>query len=171
MSLWWSKLSLRGLNHFTHPNPSIILVHGLGGHPRTTWIYGKDWIDSPNMNNVDESIIPSEPSFIRGRSLRSLISSLVWKPSVEPYSDHHQSSGASLQTSKPPSVFWPTDFLQDDLPRSRILTWGYDSNIVGFTDAISQNTVYIHATNLVADLGYDSERLLWVGIPRCDKSS
>ncbi|VUC29632.1 unnamed protein product [Clonostachys rosea] len=46
---------------------------------------------------------------------------------------------------------WIKDFLCDDVPNTRILTWGYDSNIFP-SNGINQLHLHDHATSLVADL-------------------
>ena len=47
---------------------------------------------------------------------------------------------------------WPKTLLASKLPNARILTFGYDADIVHFTKAAGQNTVRDHGKNLMSDL-------------------
>lgn len=47
---------------------------------------------------------------------------------------------------------WPELFLKDDIPNARILTFGYDANVVNLLSAASQNRVRDHASSLNATL-------------------
>lgn len=46
---------------------------------------------------------------------------------------------------------WPKELLPEDVKRSRIITWGYDSSVVKFSGA-SQASIFGHAENLISDL-------------------
>lgn len=46
-------------------------------------------------------------------------------------------------------MFWPKDLLSKDLPNSRIITFGYDADIVNFLSPASQNCIGDHARNLL----------------------
>lgn len=48
-------------------------------------------------------------------------------------------------------VHWLRDLLPNDLPRARILCWGYDANTHA-SSRVSCHYLYDHARNLVADL-------------------
>ena len=46
-------------------------------------------------------------------------------------------------------VFWPDEFLVEDLPDARIWTWGYDADAFsGFFKASNRNTVSQHSQDL-----------------------
>jgi protein SERAC1 len=55
-------------------------------------------------------------------------------------------------------VFWPKDLLKKDVPTARVLTFGYDADVVNFAKPASRNTVEDHATNLVKELMFARER-------------
>lgn len=46
---------------------------------------------------------------------------------------------------------WPKELLPEDVKRSRIITWGYDSSVFKFSGA-SQASIFGHAENLISDL-------------------
>jgi hypothetical protein len=100
---------------------SIILVHGLEGHPERTWTY------SAKRNNQDDSPAHIRPSQSRlGRFFGSSPRNLT--PS--PHRSHQREwDQGSLQDT---SVFWPGQFLPEDFPTARIMTYGYDSHISHF---------------------------------------
>ena len=53
---------------------------------------------------------------------------------------------------------WPSDVLRQDLPDTRILSFGYDADIVNFWDPASNSRLSSHAENLVGDLVRERER-------------
>jgi len=50
--------------------------------------------------------------------------------------------------------FWPRDFLPDDIPNSRIITWGYDARVVAWKSlqTVSNRTIPQYASSLCTDL-------------------
>ena len=62
-----------------------------------------------------------------------------------------KTSGSSTEQSKAnKAVFWPKDFLPEDCPDCRILTWGYDSHVSRFLGGpANQNSFFDHAKNLL----------------------
>jgi pimeloyl-ACP methyl ester carboxylesterase len=49
-------------------------------------------------------------------------------------------------------VYWPTQLLAKDLPNCRIMTFGYDADVVKLLGPVSQNRVRDHAADLIGDL-------------------
>ncbi|KAK8035531.1 LipA and NB-ARC domain-containing protein [Apiospora rasikravindrae] len=47
---------------------------------------------------------------------------------------------------------WPRHFLKDDIPNSRIFTWGYDSSVLNLTKSASHATIFGHAESLLGDI-------------------
>ncbi|KAB8067067.1 hypothetical protein BDV29DRAFT_163796 [Aspergillus leporis] len=50
------------------------------------------------------------------------------------------------------STLWPRDVLPKDINHARILTWGYDANIVDFFKPAGQTSIFGHALQLLSDL-------------------
>jgi hypothetical protein len=55
-------------------------------------------------------------------------------------------------THKPSKISWPQTLLPSDLPRARILTFGYDADIVRALDTAGSNTLRDHGKSLANDL-------------------
>ena len=57
-------------------------------------------------------------------------------------------------TSENTKVFWPAQLLPPILEdqNARILVYGYDADVVSFTDGASKDMIHNHAERLVADL-------------------
>ncbi|KAA6412091.1 MAG: hypothetical protein FRX48_04241 [Lasallia pustulata] len=49
-------------------------------------------------------------------------------------------------------MYWPTTLLSRDVPNSRILSFGYDADVVNFWNPTSQNRIGNHAVNMLGDL-------------------
>lgn len=49
-------------------------------------------------------------------------------------------------------VFWPEDLLKEDLPKARILTFGYDTNVQQGFRSVNQGNIFSHARNLLYEL-------------------
>ncbi|KAF1844989.1 uncharacterized protein K460DRAFT_354850 [Cucurbitaria berberidis CBS 394.84] len=50
------------------------------------------------------------------------------------------------------TLFWPRDLLAQELPNVRILTFGYDADIVGVLNTAGSNTIRDHGKSLAQDL-------------------
>ncbi|KAI9769485.1 MAG: hypothetical protein M1840_003962 [Geoglossum simile] len=68
-------------------------------------------------------------------------------------------------THKESEVFWPADLLKNDLPKTRIMTFGYDADVAHFWDPASSNRIGNHALNLTNALSQIRERTETVDRP------
>ncbi|KAG9755457.1 hypothetical protein KCU73_g5407, partial [Aureobasidium melanogenum] len=115
----------------------IVFVHGLKGHPRDTWLYGKQ--------NTAQSTTASE-STVRNRSLRMR---LFGRNRSVGDTSGESSRGVSEDS---PYCFWPYDLLSKDdtISQARILLYGYDSHPTHFYKAgTNRMTITQHAENLM----------------------
>lgn len=55
-------------------------------------------------------------------------------------------------THQDPQIFWPKDLLAEDLETARIVTFGYDADIVNALDTASSNTLRDHGNSLALTL-------------------
>jgi hypothetical protein len=124
---------MRGCMVLTTPH-SIVFIHGLQGHPRNTWTWESD------------ARLPENSVAIERKPKKSTFKSLLKKRNKDAVPDP--------ETIKPAraAVFWPYHLLPQDCSNSRILTWGYDSNIIKFFAPTSKNNIVHHALNLLGDL-------------------
>lgn len=95
---------------------SIVLVHGLQGHPKKTWAF-------------------TTPGSAQGTSHRkSRLLRLVRSSRSKPETDQEEEDGKV--------VFWPEDLLPKDCPTTKIWTLGYDSRVSRFfSGAANQSTL------------------------------
>jgi hypothetical protein len=49
-------------------------------------------------------------------------------------------------------VYWPTQLLSKDIPDARIMTFGYDADVMKFLGPVGQNNIRDHELNLLGDL-------------------
>jgi hypothetical protein len=105
-------------------------VHGLRGHPKNTWV-----------NSCDVSIEEERSS----RSLlERFVSSFKAKPSVST-ADGKESD----ERLKPRQIFWPRDYLVQDIPQARVWTYGYNADIIsGPLQGNNKNSVSDHGRDL-----------------------
>lgn len=59
---------------------------------------------------------------------------------------------------KETGIHWPSELLRQDLPNTRILSFGYDADIVNFWNPASNSRLSSHAENLVGGLVRERER-------------
>ena len=59
---------------------------------------------------------------------------------------------------KDPRVHWPSELLRQDIPDARILSFGFDADIVNFWNPVSNSRLSNHAESLVGDLVRKRER-------------
>lgn len=115
---------------------SIIFVHGLRGHPKSTW-------QGLTQNHK------SKQGFYKLNSLLSQIR--LVEPKIEPAIGEH------VEANSPP-VFWPEDLLPQTIPNALIMTYGYDADVVSDFFEIggrSKNTISQHGQRLMHTLGFD----------------
>ena len=65
----------------------------------------------------------------------------------------HGLGGHRYNTWSKNGVFWPRDLLIRDVRNVRIITFGYDSDVVRLLGQVSRNQIHDHARTLIADLG------------------
>ncbi|KFH43834.1 Protein SERAC1-like protein [Hapsidospora chrysogenum ATCC 11550] len=71
----------------------------------------------------------------------------------------------STWTAKGQEAPWPAVLLPSEIPKARILTYGYDASVVRKSAAISTNRLIDHAGNLLTDLTNDRQRCNAVSRP------
>ncbi|KAL8837687.1 MAG: hypothetical protein Q9170_002419 [Blastenia crenularia] len=64
----------------------------------------------------------------------------------------HGLGGGNVSTWKLDKVYWPLELLTKDIPKARILSFGYDSDVIKPGSKVSQNGLKLHAANLMAAL-------------------
>ncbi|RDW83590.1 uncharacterized protein DSM5745_03916 [Aspergillus mulundensis] len=57
-----------------------------------------------------------------------------------------------------PSVFWPRELLRQDLSNCRIMTYGYDSDIVSFLAPVDRSSLYQHSNSFLVDLSHRRQK-------------
>ncbi|KAM3086896.1 hypothetical protein ACMFMF_000830 [Clarireedia jacksonii] len=109
---------------------NIILVHGLRGHPRHTWESSR-----------------KVPSTHRGSDTKASSKRKYFKSLLKPRPSG--SSTADQDTSEACAVFWPQDYLIEDIPEARVWTYGYNAEVIGgLFQSNNQNSVSQHGRDL-----------------------
>jgi hypothetical protein len=132
----------------TYLNHSVVFVHGLFGHPYNTWscllepLTKEDGLDDDqkNVSRWAKRLFRHE-RHSKGQETESKDSEL----SVSPVS-------STKQAGRPEQIFWPKDLLPAALPTVRIMTWGYDVDIVNLVGRTAQESIFEHANVLLSDL-------------------
>ncbi len=109
---------------------SIILIHGLNGHPRNTWTCTRS--TEPSMGAT------SDDRYTNGTRM-----------------DSEQRPSKKRRTDPPDvkrEVFWPRELLPQVFPQARILTWGYNVQIKHMLTSTSKESIFQHAGVLLSDL-------------------
>ncbi|OTA89192.1 hypothetical protein M434DRAFT_34467, partial [Hypoxylon sp. CO27-5] len=116
---------------------NVVFVHGLRGHPEHTWTSG------------DEADGKPQPA----KSMRRHFSKLFhWKERTSPGETERCSEVLKGQ------VFWPRDFLVQDLPDARIWTYGYNADVIGgLFQSNNQNSISQHGRDLATKIEREIE--------------
>jgi len=116
---------------------SIIFVHGLRGHPRYTWEHSRD--------------VGSEDAGVATPSKRKIFKSFKSKPST---------STVDNRTSEEHSgkLFWPDEYLTQDIPEARVWTYGYNADAIGgLFQANNKNSVSQHGRDFAVKIEREIE--------------
>ncbi|KAI8966751.1 TPR-like protein [Daldinia sp. FL1419] len=137
-----TDINRNGLTQLSTPasgscNINIVLVHGLRGHPQTTWE------DRSTRRGEDMLTIRQR---IRNRfSRRKLIHNINDNDGADEGGGHEGLRGSSMQHG----VFWPRDYLVKDLPKARVWTYGYNADVIGeIFRANNKNSISQHGQDL-----------------------
>ena len=109
---------------------SIILIHGLNGHPRNTWTCTEN--TEPCMEATSDDRYTNGTQTDSERRLSK-------KRRIDP-----------LETKR--EVFWPRELLSEVFPQARILTWGYNVQLKHMFTSTSKESIFQHAGVLLSDL-------------------
>ncbi|GAB1319392.1 hypothetical protein MFIFM68171_09602 [Madurella fahalii] len=131
-----------------NPTIDIIFVHGFTGHPERTWTSDHPTERSlpfrkrpaPSSSNVQPS--PSKiPRFFSSHLQRP---TELDKHGTDNFPESEQAHG----------VYWPRDLVRTTLPHSRVLTYGYDTNIRSrlSSSPVSKKSVGDHGWDLLCTL-------------------
>ncbi|KAI9825800.1 MAG: Serine active site containing protein 1 [Thelocarpon impressellum] len=64
----------------------------------------------------------------------------------------HGLMGDRLKTWTKDEVSWPRDLLPYDIDNARIITWGYNADVMTFFQRTSQSSIFQHALSLLQDI-------------------
>ncbi|KAF2195155.1 TPR-like protein [Zopfia rhizophila CBS 207.26] len=164
------------------PKANVVFIHGLGGHPQNTWSakYASAGGDSADRRQSADTSSTSRKGSMFNKflkrtktgapmglgdrtmsvaqstfSLDTISDNISPGESIDPLTAEPESllnpTTIPLQKNK---VFWPRDLLPKDFPEARILTFGYDADLVTFssTGARAKLNFTQHAHDLLVTL-------------------
>ncbi|KAL8741826.1 MAG: hypothetical protein Q9190_005609 [Brigantiaea leucoxantha] len=118
---------------------SVILVHGLRGHPYHTWASSRKADGGPAIGSSSWS-----------QKIKSHLN-----PTTSP---SESNSAPKDIGSRQQEVFWPRDYLAKDIHEARVWTYGYNADVIGgLFEANNQNSVSEHGRDLAVRLERDIE--------------
>lgn len=125
----------------------VIFVHGLGGHPRTTWQYGKA------VKSVTEETAGAAQKKSRWNIFKMEKSSKSAKNKTRITPEPSGPLEAPKNESQSPNCFWPYDLVPYDFGNVRLLTYGYDSHPSHFyTGRTVQMNISQHSQQLLQSI-------------------
>ena len=112
---------------------SIIFVHGLRGHPQHTW-EDKRGRGTLNRANKDDGTATSRK--------RDILTALFKSKQPSQASSSTTTSAIEKSSNK---LFWPDEYLTQDIPEARVWTYGYNADAIGgLFEASGKNSVSQH---------------------------
>ena len=129
---------------------SIIFVHGLRGHPRETWT---------------SELRPEVQKTVRASSWRQPLKLLFKSSSHYPESGSGSGSLQESSVTQQEQVFWPQDYLTEDIAQARVWTYGYDADVIGgLFQASSKNNVSQHGRDFAVQLEREIDNEVHISI-------
>jgi hypothetical protein len=129
--------------------PSIIIIHGLGGHPYKTFASKQKPLPQVPQQALSPPASPS-PSGRRSPSPNSI--ARFWKRlSCSDISDDEEKicAGPPLPCVASQPLHWPRDALPHDCSEARILVYGYDSHVTKGYAGSNKSNIFAHAKDLL----------------------
>ncbi|KAK4248963.1 putative kinesin light chain [Corynascus novoguineensis] len=126
---------------------NIIFVHGLRGHPQHTWEdsrdRGSEGKGSANRGSKDGAAAAPRKRNILKTLFKSKTTSSTSISATTSIADDDSSEES---TNK---VFWPNEYLIQDIPEARVWTYGYNADTIGgLFQANNKNSVSQHGRDL-----------------------
>ncbi|KAH9865613.1 hypothetical protein J1614_009198 [Plenodomus biglobosus] len=124
---------------------NVVFVHGLRGHPRGTW-------ETKAGASRGSSEVTKKPKWLRSLFERRGDRSLP--ADTEQAQARDRSSSPAPPSPSPPSsspspVFWPEEYLTQDIPQARVWTYGYNADVIGgLFQANNRNSISQHGRDL-----------------------
>ena len=115
-------------------------MHGLQGHPQKTWT--SDLVLPQAVQSTAHTLSPPA-TVLKKRSFRDKLFHGRRSPSPQAPDQNHET---------PQGVYWPREFLKEDFPGARILTFGYDTDVTKGYDPVNQGNILSHSRNLLGGL-------------------
>ena len=148
---------------------SIVFVHGLWGHPRKTWETEAVKVTSSNHetdSRPSSEVVQRRKSSFVGQIMKTTGFSKPQQNSVSTFSSTSTASTQPLQDKtlpspvietdrpKPNRLYWPQDLLPMDIPQAKVMTYGYDADVIGTLrgDHIKMNNFTTHSQDLLVKL-------------------
>lgn len=141
--------------------PSVVFVHGLGGHPRKTWSTERyqPKVSADGIIPTCESKVNWLPKILRRTSVsprqtkkrQNVDGGSEAEEQSQPMQgaiSNDESAGRVSESSVAKEVFWPRDLLPMDVKDVRVMTFGYYSN----PGHPSQDNLYTLSKNLLGRL-------------------
>ncbi|KAI8944499.1 hypothetical protein F4801DRAFT_599698 [Xylaria longipes] len=127
------------------PKVNIVFVHGLRGHPQTTWEH----------RQIEKDERTAETSRRRDRFKAIFRPQHTGSTRVSVNEDNINNNG---EASTEHNVFWPRDYLLEDVSEAEVWTYGYNADVIGgLFLANNQNSVSQHGRDLAVKLEREIE--------------
>ncbi|GAB1320192.1 hypothetical protein MFIFM68171_10402 [Madurella fahalii] len=128
---------------------NIIFVHGLRGHPQHTWEDSRDR-SSVDRGNKDAGTATSRKRNILTALFKSKPSSSARTSPTTLIADKETSE------ENPNKLFWPDEYLTQDIPDARVWTYGYNADAIGgLFRANNKNSVSQHGRDFAVRIERD----------------
>jgi protein SERAC1 len=153
---------------------SIVLIHGIGGHPLRSFRYSSqaDIPQTPKsagqQSSFKRKLLRKNPPLRRSNSepllghkvdstgkARKVLRKNSLKSSTSKLGlDFFDAADPSQSPSQghQAEVYWPLDLLPSSCPNTRIMTWGYHTLIADKKPLRLQNDIFAHARELLREL-------------------
>jgi hypothetical protein len=113
---------------------SIVFVHGLRGHPQTTW-------EDKGDQEFEHATKTGKQQPLKALFGPKILSSAATVNSAENEGGHSSRK-----------VFWPRDYMTVDIPKARVWTYGYNADVIGMFKANNQNSVSQHGQDFAVKI-------------------
>lgn len=147
-----SKIRSATLTTMALQNDSVVFIHGLQGHPRSTWTYSPSEANGSHTTSISGEIRKDVRTSSLGTKFKTFFRSSKTS-ALHGKGDTASCAPATQGLQVDRQCYWPHQLFPTDFPKCRVMTYGYDSQVTHwFSGPAMSLDIYSYGESLLNGL-------------------